>query len=80
MDLTLPLASCKRALPLGAFPETHMNPSIAVVGSINNIDLVIQTPRRPGRGESVEGGTPTWLPGGKGANQAIAAARLGEDV
>lgn len=56
-----------------------MKPSIAVVGSIN-IDLVIRAPRLPGRGESVEGGTPAWLPGGKGANQAIAAARLGADV
>lgn len=56
-----------------------MKPSLAVVGSIN-ADLVVRMPRLPGRGESVEGGPPVWLPGGKGANQAIAASRLGADV
>ena len=56
-----------------------MTPSLAVVGSIN-ADLLIRTPRLPGRGESVMGGAPVWQPGGKGANQAIAAARLGAAV
>lgn len=56
-----------------------MTPRIAVVGSIN-ADLVVQMPRLPGRGETVSSAEPQWYPGGKGANQAVAAARMGGNV
>jgi ribokinase len=49
---------------------------LLVVGSAN-ADLVIGVERRPGAGETVLGGDLTVHPGGKGANQAVAAARLG---
>lgn len=52
---------------------------IVVVGSLN-ADLVVQVPRLPGPGETVGGSELTVLPGGKGANQAAAAGRLGGDV
>jgi ribokinase len=54
-------------------------PSIAVVGSIN-LDLVARTERLPRPGETVTGATFDRHPGGKGANQAVAAARLGSAV
>lgn len=56
-----------------------MTPRIAVVGSIN-ADLVVLMPKLPGRGETVSSSEPAWFPGGKGANQAVAAARMGGDV
>ena len=49
---------------------------IVVVGSIN-MDLVAHTPRIPVPGETILGTGFTTTPGGKGANQAVAAARLG---
>ena len=54
-------------------------PMIAVVGSIN-LDLVVPVPHHPRPGETVLGGELTEYPGGKGANQAVAAARLGTQV
>lgn len=56
-----------------------MAASITVVGSLN-IDQVIKAPRLPEIGETVLGGTFALFPGGKGANQAVAAARLGASV
>ena len=53
--------------------------NIAVVGSIN-ADLVVQMAKLPGRGETVRSAEPSWFPGGKGANQAVAAARMGGNV
>jgi ribokinase len=47
---------------------------VIVVGSIN-VDLVLRLPRLPGPGETVLGGTLSRRHGGKGANQAVAAAR-----
>lgn len=52
---------------------------ILVVGSAN-ADLMIATPKLPNPGETVRGHDFLVAPGGKGANQAIAAARLGGDV
>jgi ribokinase len=54
-------------------------PTIAVVGSIN-LDLVARCERLPRPGETLTGATFERVPGGKGANQALAAARLGADV
>ena len=52
---------------------------LLVVGS-SNTDMIIQVPHIPAPGETVLGGEFTTAPGGKGANQAVAAARLGGDV
>jgi len=52
---------------------------IAVLGSAN-MDVVIEVPNIPGPGETVLGRSASRYPGGKGANQAVAAARLGETV
>ena len=54
-------------------------PRIVVVGS-SNTDMVIKGQRLPGPGETVKGGTFVMAAGGKGANQAVAAARLGAQV
>ncbi len=54
-------------------------PSIIVVGSVN-MDLVVGVPRHPAPGETIIGTDYVTHPGGKGANQAVAAARLGADV
>jgi ribokinase len=55
------------------------NPTIVVVGSVN-LDLAATVPRLPGPGETVTGAKLGRYPGGKGANQALAARRLGADV
>ena len=52
---------------------------ILVVGSIN-MDLVVRVPHSPEPGETVLGGDFETFPGGKGANQAVAAARMGGEV
>jgi ribokinase len=52
---------------------------ILVIGS-SNTDMVIKTDRLPAAGETILGGTFLMNPGGKGANQAVAAARLGGKV
>jgi ribokinase len=53
--------------------------SIVVLGSAN-MDLVVTVDRSPRLGETVAGHTFHTVPGGKGANQALAAARAGADV
>lgn len=53
--------------------------AVVVVGSIN-LDQVVTLARHPQPGETLIGTSMTLLPGGKGANQAIAAARLGASV
>ncbi|TML16341.1 MAG: ribokinase [Actinobacteria bacterium] len=56
-----------------------MPPDLTVVGSIN-LDLVTKVARLPRPGETLTGATLQRIPGGKGANQAVAAARLGAEV
>lgn len=58
---------------------TKSGPAIGVVGSCN-VDLVVRCDTLPRPGETVLGGDVTRLPGGKGANQAAAASRLGARV
>lgn len=53
--------------------------SILVIGSIN-MDVICRTPTLPQAGQTVLGEDLRYMPGGKGANQAVAAARLGSDV
>jgi ribokinase len=52
---------------------------IVIFGSIN-VDLIVPVPRLPRSGETVLGGEYVLLPGGKGANQALAARRAGAEV
>ena len=52
---------------------------IGVVGSIN-MDMTVKAERIPLKGETLKGEDLKYIPGGKGANQAVAAARLGADV
>ena len=54
-------------------------PKIVVVGS-SNTDMVVRSPTLPGPGETVLGGEFLMSAGGKGANQAVAAARAGAEV
>jgi ribokinase len=54
-------------------------PMVAVVGS-SNMDLVVKSQRIPAVGETILGGDFIMAPGGKGANQAVAAAKLGAEV
>ena len=54
-------------------------PDILVIGSLN-ADLVVRAPRFPAPGETLSGEDLAIIPGGKGANQAVAAARQGASV
>ncbi|WP_407313326.1 ribokinase [Desulfosporosinus sp. SB140] len=54
----------------------QQQPKIVVIGSLN-MDLVVKALRAPKRGETVMGEEIHFIPGGKGANQAVALARLG---
>jgi ribokinase len=56
-----------------------LRPDVNVVGSIN-LDLVTRVGRLPRPGETLSGASVERVPGGKGANQAVAAARLGASV
>lgn len=57
----------------------RMNTQIIVVGSLN-MDLVVRVPRFPSAGETIGASDLQMIPGGKGANQAAAACRLGARV
>jgi ribokinase len=54
-------------------------PKVTVLGSLN-MDISVTVPRLPGPGVTALGCAARFTPGGKGANQAVAAARLGADV
>lgn len=56
-----------------------MKPHVTVVGSLN-MDLIVLSPRIPQPGETIIGTGFRTAPGGKGANQAVAAAQLGAQV
>src|SRR5690606_36740386 len=77
--------SMKASTPPGATSEygaEHDRPGagrVVVLGSVN-MDLVVPAPHVPGPGETVIAGPARYLPGGKGANQAVTAARLGAEV
>ena len=52
---------------------------LAVVGSIN-VDMTVTAERIPLKGETLMGDSISYIPGGKGANQAVAMAKLGAEV
>src|SRR5690349_4755053 len=54
-------------------------PKLLVIGSLN-MDIVVETDRYPQAGETLMGEKVSFIPGGKGANQEVAAARLGADT
>jgi ribokinase len=54
-------------------------PRMTVLGSLN-MDIPVTVPRLPAPGATVLGSAAVFTPGGKGANQAVAAVRLGADV
>ena len=56
-----------------------MRPRVLVVGSAN-MDMVLSMPRMPQEGESIVSEHYAYIPGGKGANAAVSAARVGADV
>lgn len=59
--------------------STYKKPKVTVIGS-SSMDLVVTSSKRPVAGETVLGESFQAVPGGKGANQAVAAARLGAEV
>ncbi|RSK55640.1 ribokinase [Bacillus canaveralius] len=56
-----------------------MKPKITVIGSLN-MDLLVKSSRFPNSGETILGESVEYFSGGKGANQAVAASRLGAEV
>ena len=72
-----------RLSPLGrevhGVPESIRSGRVVVVGSLN-MDLVVRVPHLPRSGETVAARSFATFPGGKGANQAVAAARMGASV
>jgi len=58
---------------------TEMQPNVVCLGSLN-MDLVIAVQQAPAEGETVQGKSIRYVPGGKGANQAVSCARQGAQV
>lgn len=58
---------------------TEAQPNVVCLGSLN-MDLVLQVQRAPAEGETVQGESIRYVPGGKGANQAVSCARQGARV
>lgn len=67
------------SLPPPASPGSARSIDVTVVGS-TNVDVTATVPRLPGRGETLLGTSLVSSPGGKGANQALAASRAGASV
>jgi ribokinase len=63
---------------IGGKAEREMT-RLVVIGS-SSMDLVVTADKRPGKGETILGQSFKTVPGGKGANQAVAASRLGAEV
>ena len=72
-------ARCSLAAPAGSTFRCGLRARLTVLGSLN-MDISVTVPRLPAPGATVLGGAAVFAPGGKGANQAVAAARLGGDV
>src|SRR6266567_8157304 len=66
-------------IPSVSYPIPMRSKPIVVIGSIN-MDLVCRTDHIPKGGETILGTDFVTIPGGKGANQAVAAAKLGGQV
>ena len=71
----LPAREEPAAAPLDGMSRALMS-RVVVCGSLN-MDVVVESARRPAAGETLLGAKVSFLPGGKGLNQAVAAARLG---
>jgi len=69
----------KRGLTSTSQQGGEFQVKIGVVGSIN-MDMTVTAPRIPNKGETLIGDSVQYIPGGKGANQAVAMARLGAEV
>jgi ribokinase len=69
----------QQAIEEAAVTSNETRSRVAVVGSLN-MDLVARAPRLPHPGETLAGRTFAQVAGGKGGNQAVAAARLGAQV
>ena len=79
IQVALPADDRNARARLSCQPVTAQGPLVVVVGSIN-VDYVMRVPRRPAPGETVSGAVLEIHSGGKGANQAVAAARCGAAV
>ena len=79
MRPTAKAAANSATAPAAAPTPLAGGPEVVVVGSAN-LDLVVEVEAVPVAGQTVLGGDLARIPGGKGANQAVAAARLGRRV